>query len=66
MPNWTRGAVAFAILMGSLLLAQVGLVDLISKGYGWITWLVIAVYVAPAVYKGVPLLLSGIPGEKLP
>jgi uncharacterized membrane protein YkvI len=58
MPAWTRGAVAFVVLLGSLLLAQIGLVNLISKGYGWLTWLVIAVYVAPALYKGLPLLFN--------
>lgn len=56
LPSWTRSAIALAILIGSLLLAQVGLVDLISNGYGWLTWLVIVVYVTPAIYKGLPLL----------
>jgi len=56
LPNWMRSALALSILLGCLLFAQVGLVDLISKGYGWLTWLVILVYVLPALYRGVPLL----------
>ena len=52
--KWARASLAVTILLGSLLLAQVGIVDLISKGYGWLTWLVIAVYVVPVLYKGAP------------
>ena len=44
-----RAVFAVTILLGSLLLAQVGLVNLISKGYGWLTWLVIAVYIVPVI-----------------
>jgi uncharacterized membrane protein YkvI len=51
-----RPIIAVIILLGSLLLAQLGLVNLISKGYGWLTWLIILVYVLPALYRGIPLL----------
>ena len=56
MPNWARSTLAIAFLIGSLLLAQFGLIDLISQGYGWLTWLIIFVYVVPVLYKGIPEL----------
>lgn len=57
LPGWMRATLATSILLSCMMLAQVGLVNLISKGYGFLTWLVIAVYVLPALYKGLPLLL---------
>jgi len=57
-PKSFRALLAITVLLGSLLLAQVGLVNLISKGYGWLTWLIILVYVVPVLYQGVPELLQ--------
>lgn len=57
-PKLTRAILAITVLLGSLLLAQVGLVNLISKGYGWLTWLVIVSYVIPVLYQGIPEVLQ--------
>lgn len=54
-----RAGFAIVLLLGSLLLAQIGIVNLISKGYGWLTWLVIAVYIVPVLYQGIPAMFRG-------
>lgn len=51
-----RAICAIVILIGSALLAQLGLVDLISKGYGWLTWLIVFVYIIPVIFKGIPII----------
>jgi uncharacterized membrane protein YkvI len=45
---------AFAILLA----ARVGLVDLIAKGYGFLAWVIIAIYVVPVLAVGLPQLFS--------
>ena len=42
-----RAAIGAIVLAASSLLAQVGLIDLISRGYGALTWLIIAIYLIP-------------------
>ena len=57
MPRWTRPAVAFAILIIAVLLADaIGLTSLVTKGYGTITWGFLLVYVLPLLTYGVWLL----------
>lgn len=54
MPRWLRPMVAFIALFSSVVLAEyVGLVDLISKGYGTLTWIFIAVFIIPLLTVGV-------------
>jgi len=35
-----------------LLAARIGLIDLIAKGYGYLAWVIIAVYAVPLVTVG--------------
>lgn len=51
--RFLRVIIGCGILTISSLLAQVGLIDLISRGYGALTWLIIAVYVVPLCTIGV-------------
>lgn len=52
LPRLARPAVAFGFLLGAALLARVGLVDLIARGYGTLTWAFLAVYVIPVLTWG--------------
>ena len=52
MPGFARPATAFGLLIAGTLLAGVGLVDLIAKGYGTLTWVFLLVYVAPVLTLG--------------
>ena len=50
MADWVRPATAFLALAVSIILAEtVGLIDLISKGYGTLTWVFLAIYVLPLI-----------------
>jgi uncharacterized membrane protein YkvI len=54
MPHWLRAAVAFgALLIAVILAGRIGLIDLIAKGYGTLTWAFIAVFVVPLCTIGV-------------
>jgi uncharacterized membrane protein YkvI len=54
MPRWLRPVVAIAGLLLSILLAtKVGLIDLIAKGYGTLTWAIIVIYLVPLFTIGV-------------
>ena len=53
MPRWLRALIAFAALIGALSLATaIGLIDLIAKGYGTLTWIFILVFVVPLCTVG--------------
>jgi len=45
--------VALVLLASGTLLAGVGLVDLIARGYGTLTWVFLCVYVVPVLTVGV-------------
>jgi uncharacterized membrane protein YkvI len=48
MPRWLRSINAIAALLVAVVLAvQIGLIDLIAKGYGTLTWVFIAVFIIP-------------------
>ena len=49
----TRAAIAIGFLVIASSLAPLGLMDLIAKGYGTLTWAFIALYVVPIVTWGV-------------
>lgn len=54
MPHGLRVTVAAVLLISSIYLATtIGLIDLIAKGYGTLTYLILAVYVLPLLTIGV-------------
>lgn len=57
LPDRLRPAVAVVLLLAAALLARVGLVALIARGYGTLTWLFLIVYVVPVLTWGVWRLL---------
>jgi uncharacterized membrane protein YkvI len=53
MPRWLRAVVAFTALISALSLATaIGLIDLIAKGYGTLTWIFIVVFIVPLCTVG--------------
>jgi uncharacterized membrane protein YkvI len=57
MPQALRPALAVGVMLLAVYAATaVGLVDLIAKGYGTLTWLFLAIYVLPLMTWGVWLL----------
>lgn len=53
MPGWLRPAIAFFALLCALFLAmRFGLIDLIAKGYGTLTWVFIVVFALPLFTLG--------------
>lgn len=48
-----RAAVALTWLVAAATIAQFGLIDLIARGYGTMTWVFIAIYVVPILTIGV-------------
>ena len=53
MPAWVRPAVGLVFLAAGTAIARFGLIGLIARGYGTLTWLFIAVYVVPVLTLGV-------------
>ncbi len=53
MPLGIRPAVAIGLLVLGTLLARVGIIDLIARGYGTLTWFFLLVYVIPILTLGV-------------
>jgi uncharacterized membrane protein YkvI len=53
MPRWLRSANALVALLVAVVLAvQFGLIDLIAKGYGTLTWVIIAIFIVPLCTVG--------------
>jgi len=52
MPKVARPTLAVGLLLSGTLLAGVGLVDLIARGYGTLTWVFLVVYVVPVLTLG--------------
>jgi uncharacterized membrane protein YkvI len=52
-PNWQRPLIAFGLLCLGLCLSTLGLINLIAKGYGMISWGFFLVYVIPITWCGV-------------
>lgn len=59
MPARLRTGIGTGLLAGGALIAQFGLIDLIARGYGTMTWVFLAVYVAPVLTVGVWKLARG-------
>ncbi len=58
MPRALRPALAVGVMLAAVYAATaVGLVDLVAKGYGTLTWYFLAIYVLPLMTWGVWLLL---------
>ena len=53
LPRWVRPAAAIALLLGAAGLARFGLVALIARGYGTLTWAFLVIYVVPVLTWGV-------------
>lgn len=52
LPDWLRPVIAIALLVISLGLAKFGIVTLIARGYGLISWGIFAIYFVPLVTIG--------------
>ena len=60
MPVYLRPLVAFIALIVSIVLAgEIGLIDLIAKGYGTLTWVFMAVFIAPLLSVGLFKVYKG-------
>lgn len=59
MPARLRTGIGMGLLAGGALIAQFGLIDLIARGYGTMTWVFLAVYVVPVLTVGVWRLVRG-------
>ena len=60
MPHWLRAAIAVAALLLAIVLAgRIGLIDLIAKGYGTLTWVFMAVFILPLCTLGLWKVLAG-------
>lgn len=53
MPRLLRPAIALGLLVMGTLVAQFGLINLIAKGYGTLTWLFLVVFVVPVLTVGI-------------
>ena len=61
MPDRLRPLTALALLVGGSALASFGLIELIARGYGTLTWLFLVVFVVPILTWGVYLIRSRSP-----
>jgi uncharacterized membrane protein YkvI len=57
--QWSHSAIAVAILVVSLLLAQVGVIDLVAKGYTWMGYGFIVTFALPLLVRGSYLIFTG-------
>jgi len=53
MPRLVRPTLAVGLLLSGTLLAGIGLVDLIARGYGTLTWVFLVIYVLPVLTLGI-------------
>ncbi len=58
-----RAAVALALLLAGGLIARFGLIALIARGYGTLTWIFLVIYVVPVLTWGVLKQLRGPSGS---
>lgn len=52
LPDYWRAITAILLVIGAMLLSQVGLIDLIAMGYGTMTWVFFALLVLPLLTVG--------------
>lgn len=53
MPLFVRPVTAIVLLLTGALLAQFGLIELIARGYGTLTWIFLVIFVIPVLTWGV-------------
>jgi uncharacterized membrane protein YkvI len=58
MPAYLRPAIALGLLITGAALARFGLIGLIAKGYGTMTWFFLAVFVVPILTIGIWKLVA--------
>jgi len=58
-PTWQRPVVAIVLLLASLGLARFGIVALVAKGYGTMSWGIFVIYVIPLLTIGVYKIIKG-------
>jgi uncharacterized membrane protein YkvI len=51
-PNWQRPLVAVALLLLSLGLSRFGIIALVARGYGWLSWGIFMLYFVPLLTVG--------------
>ena len=51
-PDWQRPVIAVALLALSLGLARFGIIALVARGYGWMSWAIFAIYFVPLMTVG--------------
>jgi len=56
MPVSLRPAIAVALLLFGAILARFGLIDLIARGYGTLSWLFLLIFVIPILTRGIWLI----------
>jgi uncharacterized membrane protein YkvI len=56
-PNWQRPLIAIALLVASLGLARFGIIALVARGYGWLSWGIFAIYFVPLVTVGLSKII---------
>ena len=62
MPNWMRPAVAVAILIIAIVVADaIGITNLVAQGYGSITWGFLLIYPLPLLTYGLLLMCKNSP-----
>lgn len=52
LPSYIRPVISMLTLMIALVLAQVGLEELVSTGYRFLTWLILAIFIVPLFTVG--------------
>jgi len=63
-PAWQRPALAMVLLLASLGLARFGIIALVAKGYGTMSWGIFVVYVIPLLTVGVYKVIKGNPAAQ--
>ena len=53
LPPYARPVIALTLLVIGALVASFGLINLIAKGYGTLTWLFLIVFVVPVLTLGI-------------
>jgi uncharacterized membrane protein YkvI len=56
-PDWQRPVIAIALLVLSLGLARFGIIALVARGYGLISWGIFAIYFVPLVTVGLSKII---------
>ena len=65
-PRYGRPTIALIWLTGGAAIAGVGLVNLIAKGYGTLSWFFLAVFVIPVLTRGVAMIVRNEGGTHQP